>query len=87
VPVRDAPALAEALARLIADPDMRRRMGERGRALAVGEFSREQVITDPLTEFREVNVESTLNLARQAANNVMDAHYPKRHQSAKVVVQ
>jgi len=52
VPARDAPALAEALARLIADPDMRRRMGERGRALAVGEFSQEQVIAETLAVYR-----------------------------------
>lgn len=53
VPVRDAPALAEALARLIADPDMRRRMGESGRALAVGEFSQERVIAETLAVYRE----------------------------------
>lgn len=52
VPVRDAPALAEALARLVADPDMRRRMGERGRVLAVGEFSQEQVIAETLAVYR-----------------------------------
>ena len=53
VPVCDAPALAEALARLIADPDMRRRMGERGRALVVGEFSQERVIAETLAVYRE----------------------------------
>lgn len=53
VPVRDAPALAEALARLIADPDMRRRMGERGRVLAAGEFSQERVIAETLAVYRE----------------------------------
>lgn len=53
VPVCDAPALAEALARLIADPDMRRRMGERGRALVVGEFSQERVIVETLAVYRE----------------------------------
>lgn len=53
VPVCDAPALAEAMARLIADPDMRRRMGERGRALAVGEFSQERVIAETLVVYRE----------------------------------
>lgn len=53
VPVRDAPALAEALASLIADPDMRRRMGESGRAIAVSEFSQERVIAETLAAYRE----------------------------------
>ncbi len=53
VPVCDAPALAEALARLIADPGMRRRMGERGRTLVVGEFSQERVIAETLAVYRE----------------------------------
>lgn len=53
VPVRDASALAEALARLIVDSDMRRRMGKCGRALALGEFSQEQIIAETLAVYRE----------------------------------
>jgi len=38
VPARDPAALAEALGRLAADPDLRRRLGEAGRAKALAEF-------------------------------------------------
>ena len=39
VPARDAAALAEALARLIVDPALRRRLGEQARARFAAEFS------------------------------------------------
>jgi glycosyltransferase involved in cell wall biosynthesis len=39
VPPNDAAALAEALSKLISDPDLRARMGNAGRKLAVEEFS------------------------------------------------
>jgi glycosyltransferase involved in cell wall biosynthesis len=39
VPERDPPALAQALGRLLDDPVAARRMGERGRAKAVGELT------------------------------------------------
>lgn len=54
VPARDAPALADALATLIGDPDMCRRMGEQGRALAVDGFSQERVIAETLAVYREL---------------------------------
>jgi len=43
VPVGDAPALAEALARLLADPELARTMGRAGQQRVAREFSREQV--------------------------------------------
>jgi glycosyltransferase involved in cell wall biosynthesis len=43
VPPRDAPALADALARLIQDPVLRRRFGAAGRRLAEQEFATELV--------------------------------------------
>lgn len=52
VPVRDARALAEALRRVIEDPALRRRMGERGRQIAVAEFSIEQVVEETLKVYR-----------------------------------
>lgn len=54
VPVKDAEALAAAIARLLDDPTLCRRMGERSRQRAVEEFSQERVITDTLAVYREV---------------------------------
>ncbi|CAM9092670.1 unnamed protein product [Phaeothamnion confervicola] len=44
IPPRDASALAEALVRLLRDADLRARMGAKGRALAIREFSVERFI-------------------------------------------
>ncbi len=54
VPVKDANALATAIARLLDDPELRRHMGERGRQRAVEEFSQERVIEATLSVYREV---------------------------------
>jgi len=43
VPVRDSRALADALRKLIADPLLRRKLGERGREMAVADFSARHV--------------------------------------------
>ncbi len=52
VPTRDAGALAMAMERLINDPDLRQRMGEKGRAKAVAEYSLEHVVTATLAAYR-----------------------------------
>lgn len=54
VPVKDAAALESAISRLLDHPDERRRMGARGRARAVEEFSQERVIETTLAVYREV---------------------------------
>lgn len=54
VPPRDAHALAEALARLIADPVLRVRMGAAARARAETEFGLDAVIDQTLALYREV---------------------------------
>ncbi|MEO1766427.1 glycosyltransferase family 4 protein [Thiobacter aerophilum] len=54
VPVKDAGALTAAIARLLDDPELRRRMGSRGRERAVAEFSQERVIEATLAVYREV---------------------------------
>lgn len=43
VPPRDPKALADALARLVGDSDLRRRMGEQGRQLAVARFALQRI--------------------------------------------
>lgn len=54
VPAKDAAALASAISRLLDHPDERRRMGARGRARAVEQFSQERVIETTLAVYREV---------------------------------
>jgi len=44
VPPRDSAALAQAINQLLADPDLRHRMGEKGRQRAEQEFSKEKMI-------------------------------------------
>ncbi len=51
VPPRDAGALAEALVRLLGDPDLRRRMGAAGRARAEAEFSVERVVEETMAVY------------------------------------
>jgi glycosyltransferase involved in cell wall biosynthesis len=52
VPPGDVAALAAAVARLAADPDLRRRMGEAGRARAVAEFTEDAVAAQTLALLR-----------------------------------
>jgi len=54
VPPRDPDALAEALGRLIRDPDLRRRMGRRGRELAVERFSIQVVVEKTAEIYRDL---------------------------------
>jgi glycosyltransferase involved in cell wall biosynthesis len=50
--VRDSAALAERIDDLLADPDLRQRMGRAGRKRAVQEFSTENVVADTLAVYR-----------------------------------
>jgi glycosyltransferase involved in cell wall biosynthesis len=52
VPPRDIPALADAIAALVADPARRRRMGEHGRALVERRFAEEIVARETLALYR-----------------------------------
>jgi glycosyltransferase involved in cell wall biosynthesis len=52
VPPRTVEPLAQALGRLIEDAQLRRRMGARGRARALAEFSVDQVIEETLAVYR-----------------------------------
>jgi glycosyltransferase involved in cell wall biosynthesis len=53
VPPRDAAALADALVQLIENPDLRRRMGARGRTRAEAEFGLPAIIERTLDLYRE----------------------------------
>ena len=46
VPPRDPDALAEALQKLIADPELRRRMGRAGREKALKEFPLDRMLRE-----------------------------------------
>ncbi|HZK90067.1 MAG TPA: glycosyltransferase family 4 protein [Stellaceae bacterium] len=59
VPPHDVAALAAAIARLAADPAMRRRMGEAGRVRAVAEFAEEAVAAQTLALLRAALGEGT----------------------------
>lgn len=58
VPVRDAQALAQALRHLLERPELRRRMGERGRERVEGQFSQERVIAETLDVYESLLRES-----------------------------
>lgn len=53
VPPRNAEALANALERLITDPELRHRMGERGRAWVLERFAEKHVVQATLDVYRE----------------------------------
>ena len=54
VEARNATALANALARLLADPELRQRMGQRGRERVLNEFSQERIVGQVLALYRGV---------------------------------
>jgi|TARA_R100000935_G_C2822866_1_gene160666 glycosyltransferase involved in cell wall biosynthesis len=54
VPVKDPIALANAIQRLVENPDLRRRMGEAGRALAKEAFAIEKIVDQHLQIYKEV---------------------------------
>ena len=54
VPPRDSAALATAIDRLLRDPDLRQRMAERGRTIAVEEFSIQSVVRETLDVYEEL---------------------------------
>lgn len=54
VPVRNVELLVSALRKLLTDPDLRVRMGMRGRTMAVHSFSSEQVVSETLAVYEQV---------------------------------
>lgn len=53
VPAHDSQALSEAIGKLISDPQLRQRMGERSRLRAEAEFGLETIIAQTLAVYRE----------------------------------
>ena len=56
IPVRDPVALADALERLLKDPDLRRRMGQASREKAVAEFDERDVIRRTIEVYETLGV-------------------------------
>lgn len=54
VPARDAVALAAALRQMILSPELRSRMGRRGRDMVVAEFSEQIVVAQTINIYREL---------------------------------
>lgn len=54
VEARNATALADALAKLLADPEMRQQMGKRGREHVLCKFSQEKIVAQVLALYREL---------------------------------
>jgi glycosyltransferase involved in cell wall biosynthesis len=54
VPVRDAPALAQAIRQLVEDRALRQRMGAAGRQLAERSYSVENIVAAHLNLYREL---------------------------------
>ena len=54
VPPKDPNALAKALQKLIADPELRRRMGEAGREKALREFTLDRMLQETERIYREI---------------------------------
>jgi glycosyltransferase involved in cell wall biosynthesis len=54
VEARNATALADALAKLLASPELRLQMGQRGRERVLGEFSQEKIVAQVLVLYREI---------------------------------
>lgn len=54
VPPRDAPALADAIGRLLRDPKTRARMGRRGRKITQADFSSDRVVAETLALYSEL---------------------------------
>lgn len=54
VEARNASALADALGKLLAAPELRQQMGQRGRERVLGEFSQERIVAQVLALYREV---------------------------------
>jgi glycosyltransferase involved in cell wall biosynthesis len=54
VPVKDARSLADALHRLLIDPDLVRRMGANGRELVLSKFSLDQVLASNLAVYEDL---------------------------------
>ena len=54
IPVRQAGELAGAIKKLIENPDLRRKMGSKGREMVVNEFSIEKVVKETLSVYEEL---------------------------------
>lgn len=59
MPPRDSKALADALKVLIKDPELRVKMGARGREIVEAEFSEEIVVKQTMEVYEKINPQIT----------------------------
>jgi glycosyltransferase involved in cell wall biosynthesis len=82
VPVRNAPALANAVAKLDDDPALRRRMGEAARARALAEFDHEIVMAKTLEVYTALMGDEPRVAAGESNGGgntvIVDAQHPRR---------
>lgn len=73
----DAEALAEAMAALLAAPDVRREMGERGRAFVRERLSKERLVADVAALYRELVDAASLAAVSSAGEPAPSAVLPR----------
>lgn len=76
VPVRNAKALADAIRRLHADPDLRRAMGQASREKVLREFDEKIVFEKTLAVYRELLPQTTMKTSLPAQEHIDE---PSRH--------
>lgn len=82
VPARDADALAAAVGRLVADPELRGRLGKAALARAAETFDQRTVAAVSIATYRAVGSRKRLPWATQEAQATRDAHEaPKAHEA------
>ena len=65
VPVRDASALADALAKLLEDRALRHKMGEKGRRIVEKEFSEQIVVEQTINLYQRILEKKYLNIRKE----------------------
>ena len=84
VPVRDALALAHAIARLQDDPSLARRLGEAARAKALAEYDERRIVTSTLDVYCELLARPRQHEPRQTAEDSQGARFARQDVSSRI---